>query len=254
MLETLVEALKQLNNREMAIGIWLVVALIAALLAKSVRTGLADVLKCLLMPKLLLLFGSLAAYVALLAWLLSQVQLWTFDQLTATVLWYFLSGVGLLNGVFSIKEGDRHFAKLARSAFTLTVVVEFVAVAYTFGLLAELVLVPVLVFLGLLSGVAGTKPKYGPTKRLLEWVLAAFGILLTWVSIRQIVVDPTAFFTTATGRSFVLPIALTLGSFPLLYLWYAVTKLESAFISIGLKNYPPIRSKSMPVASSPERS
>ncbi|MEJ1991287.1 MAG: hypothetical protein P8X50_06075, partial [Maritimibacter sp.] len=47
------------------------------------------------------------------------------------------------------------------------------------------------------------------------------------------------FFSTTTGRNFLLPIALTLGSVPVLYMWYAITKIENAFISIDLKNHPP---------------
>ncbi|MEJ2035862.1 MAG: hypothetical protein P8X69_07225, partial [Maritimibacter sp.] len=117
MKETILEALKQLNNREIAVGVWLLVSLIAMLWSISLRRGLIDVLKSLLSPKLILLFGSFAVYVAFLVWLLSLVGLWTFDQLTATVLWYFLSGVGLLSGVFSITEGDQHFRKLFRGAF-----------------------------------------------------------------------------------------------------------------------------------------
>jgi len=239
MIETLRGVLNQLNNREIAIGVWFLAGFFAALGIKSFRSGLVGLMKGLASVKLLLLFGSLGAYVALLAWLLSLVQLWTFDQVAATVLWYLLSGVGLLTGVFSIQEGDRHFKNLIRSAFALTGVIEFVAVAYTFDLAAEMVLVPVLVSLGLLLGVTDTKKEFDKVKRFLEGILATFGLVLIWVSVRQIVGDPEGFFTTTTGRNLLLPIALTLGSVPVLYSWCATTKIETAFISIDLKNYPP---------------
>jgi len=68
------------NNRELAIGIWLVGFIILCLSVPKLRTGISDLTRALLQPNLLLFFEFVAAKVAALCLALRQFGLWTTDQ------------------------------------------------------------------------------------------------------------------------------------------------------------------------------
>ena len=79
-------------------------------------------------------------------------------------------------------------------------------VTFSFNLLGELILVPVLIFGGgLLAFVSGDE-KHAPTKTLIEWMLTFFALFIFARWVGQIWSEPTKFLTTIIGRNFLLPI------------------------------------------------
>lgn len=225
------------DNREIATGLWLAAAVLFGLFHSKIRSGLFGVIKALVNWKLLLLFGSYAVYVAVLAWLLGQIGLWKFDQVAATVLWYLLSGAVMLGRSLRSGEDQDFFRNTFFDSFRLTVVFEFIVVAYAFSLPVELIFVPLMTMLGALLAVAETSQDYHSVKRLLEGLLAAIVLALVWHSASAIWAKPEGFFTFATGRNFLLPLLLTTLSIPAFYLWHCFSQIESANIRIDLKNF-----------------
>ncbi|MEQ8399693.1 MAG: hypothetical protein RIE24_00505 [Silicimonas sp.] len=225
------------DNREIATGFWLSAAFLLSLFHSKIRSGLVDVIKALVNWKLLLLFGSYAVYVAILAWLLGQIGLWKSDQTAATVIWYLLSGAVMLGRSLQSGEDQNFFRNTFLDSFRLTVVFEFVVVAYAFSLPVELVFVPFVTVLGALLAVAGTQDDYRPVKRLLEGLLALIVLVLVWHSVSAIWAQPEGFFTFATGRNFLLPLLLTTLSIPAFYLWHCFSEIEHANIRIDQKNF-----------------
>ena len=90
---------------------------------------------------------------------------------------------------------------------------EFLVVAYSFSLPVELVLVPCMAFVGLMIGFAGIKKEHASVKTLFEWIAIAVVVVTLWKSVGSIWEQPEAFFTTQTGRNFLLPVLLTVGQF-----------------------------------------
>ncbi len=135
------------------------------------------------------------------------------------------------------KEDDQYFRNLFRGSLKLGGIFEFIVVAYTFSLVTELVLVPILFFLAATLAVAATKPEYAKAKVLLELILATFAAVLVWNSVSSIWSQPDQFFTTDTGRNFVLPILLTVGSIPVFYLLFCYSHVEQARIQIDQKTF-----------------
>lgn len=231
--------LDNFNTREVATGIWLVVGISFLLFWKKTRVSLKEVFRAILQRKLLVVFGSLAAYLTGLCWLLSELSLWNAGQITSTILWYFLSGAVLLGRSLSAKEDDRYFKKLILDSFKVATVFEFIVVAYTFHFLIELLLVPFFAFLSIIIGVSETKEEYRPAKKLFEAIIAIIVIVLLWNSVSQIWQSPDIFFTTKNGYNFILPILLTIGSVPFFYLWYCYASYEMASVRIGSQRNQP---------------
>ncbi len=203
----------------------------------NLRYSLWSIAKALFTPKLLVFFGMVAINVVVLCWLLGEVGLWSTSQIPSTVLWFAMGGCVFAGRALQSKEDDRYFRNLFRGSLKLGGIFEFIVVAYTFGLIAELILVPCLFLLGATLAVAGTKPEYSKAKTLLEAILAVFALVLVWNSVSSIWAEPAAFFTTDTGRNFILPILLTVGSIPVFYLLFCYSHIEQARIQIEQKTF-----------------
>lgn len=225
------------NNREIATGLWLIIGLLFCITKTNLRQCLFDVLKALFSPRLLLFFAIVAANVIVLCWLMARVGLWSTSQMTPTVLWFLMGGCVFAGRALHSTEDDQYFRGLFRGSLKLGGVFEFIIVAYTFGFFTELALVPFLFLVGAALAFVGTRPEYNKAKGLLELILALFAIVLVWNSVSTIWSQPERFFTTDTGRNFVLPILLTIGSIPVLYLLFCYSHIEHARIQIDQKTF-----------------
>ena len=225
------------NNREIATGIWILVAFVACLLLRGVRTGVRDVIKACFQTKLLILFGSLSLNIAGLCWLFSRLGLWTHKQWAPTVFWYFLSGLALTGRAISAKEDERHFRNLTLDCFRIAAIFEFLVVAYSFSLPVELVFVPFMTFVVLMIAFCEITENSTSVRKFFEWLTLAAVSLLLWKSIGSIWDKPDFFFTTQTGRNFLLPGLLTLGCVPFCYFWYCYAHVENARVRINFKTF-----------------
>ncbi|WP_171168114.1 hypothetical protein [Ruegeria sp. HKCCA0370] len=225
------------NNRELAGAFWLTLVFSLLFLKKDVRNGIGGIIKAAAAPKLRVLFLGYAGFVALLAWLDISLGLWTNALITPTVVWYFVGGLPLLFRAFDAKEGTQHFRGYATSVLSGTALLEFLYVAKTFSLPAELVLTPIVTVVALLAAVSERDPEHSAVNNLMTWLLAVFAIVVFWNSISQIWAEPKDFFTTTTFRTFCLPIYLTIGSIPFFYLIHCYSHIESARIQIDQKTF-----------------
>ncbi len=175
--------------------------------------------------------------VGVLCWSFSTFGLWSPDQIPATVLWTVLSGFALLGRTLSAKEGEGYFKRLLLDCFKITVVLEFLVVGHLFSLPTELAFVPAMTFFVMLTEFSRGKEEFASVRRLLECVVFAVVAFVLWKAVENIWDRPDAFFTTRTGRNFVLPGVLTIASIPFVYVWHCYSELENARIRINLKTF-----------------
>ncbi len=220
------------NSREKAITIWLTIGLVLLLLRRGTRRSLLALLKSFFRWKILLIVLAMLLYVGLEVFGLYRVGFWDASLLKDTVLWTVTAFVLLLNGTSSDRE-DHYFRKVLLDNVRMTVLLEFVLNFYTFDLWIEITLVPVQFMFGAMSALAASDRKYLPTKKLLDFVLAAFGLYLAIFAIVSVVRDYHGFATINNLRSFLLPILLTFGYVPFLYATALCASYEILF-SVGL--------------------
>ncbi|NVK12901.1 MAG: hypothetical protein HWE35_01860 [Rhodobacteraceae bacterium] len=128
------------NNREIAIGFWIILGLLFCLSRADLRSSFWSIAKTLVAPKLLLFFGIVALNVVALCWLLAELGLWSTPQLPPSVLWFVMGGCVFAGRALQSKEDDRYFRNLFRGSLRLGGIFEFIVVAYTFSFVTELVL------------------------------------------------------------------------------------------------------------------
>ena len=224
-------------NRQIATGIWLFIGFVLCFLSRNIRSSTGGVLKALVQRKLVILFGWTILNVGVLCWLLSMIGLWGRDQLTATILWTALSGLALAGRTLSAGNDQGYFKRLVVDCLKITVVLEFLVVGYSFSLPIELLLVFIMTILALSIELSRAKDELASVSTLFEWIVAGVVAFVLWKAVWGIWDRPDPFFTTKTGRNFLLPMLLTAGSIPFLYVLHCYSNIELARIRIGQKTF-----------------
>jgi hypothetical protein len=219
-----------LSNRELALGIWLIVGLTWAFARREVRESFGYVVRAFLHPKVSGVVLAAAAYTAGAVFLLRGASFWDGSMLKDTVIWFI--GTAFIALMNTEKKDSRFFRRVVDDGLKVVVLVEFVANLYVFPIYVELVLVPVVFFMVMMLAVAETKAELAPAKAFLERLLTVTGVVVLAFSIEHIVSDWNHVVTAATVRTLLLPPALTIMFVPFLYLFALISAYELVFMRV----------------------
>ena len=220
-----------MNPREIASLVWLGGFLVCGATKSDVRAAYWQVVKAFSQPKVVGPVVVLAGWTAGLAALAQMIELWNIDVLSDTAVWFVTVGMAFYFSLDKIAE-DGWFRRAARRAVGVAVFVEVFVNLRVFSLPVELVLVPVVTFLVALGTYSEGKDEFRPAHRLVTFLMSATGVIFAiYVSI-SLIGDPKLGETT---RRLLLPVWLTIGVMPLIYLVGLWSSYEQAFLRIGFQ-------------------
>lgn len=219
-----------LDSREKAVFVWTLVALAWAVIKVDGFLASVGGMLRVLSGKLLLPFVLLASYCAGVVIAAQALGLWHTTAIKETVYWFFGTGV-LLVGRAIESASNRHWAReILRPALRLTLIVEFLVNLYVFPFGVEMVLVPLLVLVVLVEAVAGFDPSHAPAQRFSSGVITAIGFgLLAYVLVSALS-DLSGFLTRENAEDLLLAPALTLTSFPILFVVVRWVRWDTAAV------------------------
>ena len=154
---TILATANQLNNREWASLAWLSLFAIWALTRAGVAKGLWDVVKVATSWKIWVPFVLFAAWIVGLCWLGEQARIWNDELVKDTLIWSLGPAIVALFSITEVGKKPHFFRRALLAAVGYTVLVEFFINLYVFSLPVELVLVPFVTVIVLMSLVAGIK-------------------------------------------------------------------------------------------------
>jgi len=218
------------NNREIATGIWLGIAVFFGLRNKGLRAILVGVAKMFCRPKVSGLFLLMGIYLTCCVFALEKLKLWNITLLKETVYWVLITGFILLMNRMTGDDSRHFFRQSLFECFKVIVLIQFLVNIFTLPLLAELILVPWVVFLAIMSEYSGQKPEYAAVKKLFDWIMTLFGLFVVGFIARSIYLHHAELMTRDVLLSLLLPIWLTLFIFPFLNLAKLVSAYESLFV------------------------
>jgi hypothetical protein len=229
-----------MNNRELAtviLGGLVVVAIgLYATRNPGVRASLAGVLRAFLGPKVLGPILAFGGWVFGLIALSKKVGLWDDGLIFPAVLWTASAGLGLIFKLVSRKSGEPFFRPLIRRTFSLTLFVEAIVGLVAFSLGWELALLAFATFLGMLSAVAGTDEKLASVKNFIDGLVGLIGLAVIALTAINLIGNWGDLDKAHILRQLALPLWLTLGVIPYLYLLALWAGYEQAFIRINLSS------------------
>lgn len=154
-------------------------------------------------------------------------------MLKDSIFWFIGSAFLILVNITKAGKEKDFFKNISVDNVKLILIFEFLVNFHTFSLLTEIILLPILIFLGLLSAVAGQKDEHKAVKRIMERVFVIIGLVFLTYSMIDLVGTSNS-INVQTAKTFLLPLILTLGFLPGAYLIALYMNYEVFFVRLGI--------------------
>lgn len=234
----MIEFFKLLSNREISILIWtLLTFLVLTIKSKGSLKILWGVLKALFAKKIIPFYIIIGLYLFIIIRLFQELSIWEFSLDKDFIYWLLTTGLVLFFGVSDLKN-YKDFTKIILTATSLTIIFEFIVGFYNFSLIWELLLIPFLTLVSILSVIVNQKKSDLNTKNIANFLnnlLAFIGLGFLIYSIYQLTVNYAEFFTLTNLKSFLLPPIFTVIFLPVIY--YTVLYIKYEDILYNLRRY-----------------
>lgn len=224
------------TNRDIATILWLTALFIFAMTKKDVRASIKDVAVQFFNPKLFipLLISTVPAILIVL--IFNYYDLWNAIMTKTAVVWAI--GTGFVSFINTGKhtDGKELFFGSARDALKFIVILEFLINFYVFPLYIELIFVPFVTMLVLLSTFAGAMQSKNEdvklVKKFLDGGISAIGLALIIYVLIQFIRAPSQVLTVQNLEELILPILLTFTYIPSIYALAVYSSYEQLFIRL----------------------
>lgn len=226
--------INSISDREIASAIWLAVIAVLLLIKKPTRDGLGAVTRALFQPALVIPLCIAALYATGEIFLLSYLGWWSLANLKTTILWLTTFAFVTMFEVTTAKSRKAGLGKITAEILSVAVLVTFIAELYSFPLIVELIALPFVAIVVLMTEMAKHKPEHAPVAKLMGCLsgLIAFSYIgfSLWKSI-ELWRDT---LTWANWLELVIPIILSGAFLPFLYAWRTYVAYNEMFTTISI--------------------
>lgn len=224
-----------LNNREIAIALWLILAVTYIYSAKKMREVRSAFKKLTFVFKsrtLMIVFSLAAVYTIAMVYLLLDWDLWSIEQLKNTIFWFFSVGLLSIYNLDKIKTDPHFFKNSVIGNLRLLAILQFVIGVYSLPLMAELFLVPFMVVVGMMIPIAESDIKYLQVKKLLNGIVISFGLLTLAYTAYMLATDFKELGQEKTFYDFIVPALLTVMHLPFVLAIMTYSTYETVFVRL----------------------
>jgi hypothetical protein len=221
-----------LNNREWAALFWLIAALIWALSNQDIRRSAAAAARTALHPKISIPLILMLVYVGAMVYEGWRLRVWRAGLVKDTIIWFVGSALVLFVNLSKASQERHFYLRTALRTLQITVLIEFFINLFVLSFWAELLLQPLVVLLVLVSSVADRDRQYRSVKQLVDRTVEIVGFCLAAFSLTELVRHWGQLDKLEHGLQFALPVWLTVGLLPLIYLVSVYATYEVAFLRI----------------------
>lgn len=227
------EFLTYFSNREIALFVWIFILIVAMSISKSIRKSMGRVLKIFFSKTILTTFALFILYASIVVFGLQKIGFWDWSLLKDTIFWTFGFAIVL---VFRANKTKRisDFKTILKDAVKWTIVVEFLVAFYTFSLNTELIILPILFFIGMLQAYSDTDTKYSQVSKLLKTVSSLTGLVILGYVTYKTFYQGGELISIGNFKSLILPIILTALFIPFVYLLSVFMIYEETFVNLKI--------------------
>ena len=218
------------NNREIAVGFWVMVSGIALLFVKSARKPLKKIIILLLSKKFIAFYLVFAGFLFLVLAFLKWIGFWNINLLKDTVFWVLLVEFPIFVKTIEKAKDNCFFGNLIKENIALSVIIEFFVGFWTFSLWVEIILIPITVFFSLVYALSEREKKHHPVKKFFDRLTVLWGLIILITAIQRFAQAPEGFINIETLKSFLLPIVLLFLNLPVVYGLALYNTYEQIFI------------------------
>jgi len=228
MMEAIQKFFQALNNRELALLIWIVFAIICCVSYSKTRKPFFQLIKAFFAWKLTLSYLLMFTYIACVICVLKLIGIWKIDHIPLTVLWSVCVAFIML---FNFQKANEpgFFKKSIKDNVKGLVFLEFFINIYVFNFWIEFIIVPVSGIIGGMKALTERDKEYEIVDKFLNFILVAAGLFLLFYSSYKVATDFKNFATTENLESFYMPILLSILFIPFVYIAALIAAYETLF-------------------------
>lgn len=226
------ELQKILSNREIALGLWVIIVGVILVLSKAGKNFLKSIIPIIFCKKFIVFYIIFISAFIFIVRVLFFLGYWDMSLLKDTIFWMLFVEMPLFVKTIEKAKDQRFFKSLLKENVELAVIISFVMNFWSFSLFIEFVLVPLAVIIGSLYYISSKDEKFRSAKRLFDFLIFAFVIYAGIYVINNIIQNSTEFFTLNTLRLFALPLALLVFNLPVIYGLALYNVYEQVFIRL----------------------
>ncbi len=227
------ELLESISTRETSIIFWSII--IFSILIFIARKQLSNLLKVFFSSKIIIALIGFVIYYIVVIYILSVFKLWDIKLLKDTFIWFFTAGVIVFFNSNKINNTN-YFIQILKDNFKVIIFLEFVLNFYTFSLVTELILIPIITSITILYEYSKhtmlKNPEHIKANKLFKSLLSLFGFIILVSTTYKIINDYRNLITMDNLKSIYLPIILTILSIPFYYLLALYVICEDFFKGI----------------------
>lgn len=223
------------STREIAIAVWIAIALILCLLSSKIRKELLGVVKLACTPKLSIPFIGMLAYAAFFVFLLTFISFWKWKYIKDISIWVIFAGIPACYKAIGDKIDEHYFRNMFLANLKFVALIDFIVSTFTFSFIAELIIIPSILFLALLDAVASTKSEYVLVKKLTSFLILSVGLAIIAFSLKEAISSYQMLGAIDLLVSFCIPIIFSALYIPVAYGFAVYAKYEMLFIRMSFK-------------------
>lgn len=220
------------NNREIALLFNMMIFIIWMLFTKGIRKSLVNLLKQFFVKEILILTSFMLAYTYAILYVLSTIKLWDNSMIKEALYWTFGVGIIILFNSNEVIKEESYFKKIITEKFKLLIIIEFIVGLYVFGLLFELILMPIVILFSLLLGYTDVHKEHEEARKFTDWFFGILGFTYLLYSGYNIYHDVTSLANYYNLKLFLFPIFMTFLFIPFAYFIALFIQYEVLFLRI----------------------
>jgi hypothetical protein len=200
---------------------------------KKIRKSIFGVLKALFAKQIFVSILCLLLYIIVIVYGLRHIDLWNSSLIKDTIYWTFGVGFILMMNSNKALQEENYFKKFIQENIKLFVILEFILGLYVFGIIAEFILMPIVIFLSVLLGFTEASEEHKQVKNFLQKIFGLIGVFYLIYSGFEIYQNFKDFATYDNLRALILPAIMTISFLPFAYIYVLYTHYESLFVRVG---------------------
>ncbi|MBN8567176.1 MAG: hypothetical protein J0M25_10650 [Flavobacteriales bacterium] len=223
------------STREVAFMIWSSIFIVGAIIIIKLK-GFLDLLKAFFNYKIQVPLWLMFIYITGITICLYHFKIWNLGLLKDTIIWSIASATVLFFNINKAKDFT-YFKPIVFENLKVIVILEFMTNFYTFNFVTEMIVIPIITFLGVLQiyaeHSAKTNLEHMKVASCLKSTFAIVGILIFLYVGFETYKYYIDLLTVQNIKSLLLPFVFTILLIPFLYLLALYMNYETLFIRIS---------------------
>ncbi len=218
-----------LSTREWATIIWVIIFFLYVIMHKEMRKCLWKVVVIFFDEKLRILWEIILLYVLAITLVFYYSPVWQNIYIKDIVIWFLFSGLIYCANAVSNEADDKYISKVLKDNLKITIVLEFFMGTFTFNIWIELMIIPIITFISLMSVFSENKEEYKDVHKVCDFVLAVAGLWMLYETIKLGISEYKNLNIINTIVSFLIPIVYMFLLIPLEFSLELYSKYENLF-------------------------